>query len=126
MNLLRNSAIKLLVALALAIGAMTPPAFATGWRSCTAARSLAVTTVTGNVQLGTCDTTIIIYNVTSQEVFYAVGTSSGTAASTSTSDSIPGNFYVIVDLPKSTTGMYLAGITAATTTTLRVVMGKVI
>ena len=92
--------------------------------------TLAVTTSSSNVQLSACGPVVIVYNITSQEAFYALGAASSTAATAQTSStsapaantySIPGNDFVTLNANNQTP--YLAAITATSTTTLRIVQG---
>lgn len=94
--------------------------------------TLAVTGSSANVQLSTCGPVIIIYNITSQEAFYAYGTTSTTAATAQTSStatpiagtySLPGNSFITLNIGNLAAGVYLAAITATSTTTLRIVQG---
>ena len=94
--------------------------------------TLAVTGTSSNVQLSTCGPVAIVYNISTQEAFYALGSTSATAAvaqSSTTSPvasqySIPGNTYVVINVPNAgAPAWYLAAITATSTTTLRIVQG---
>ena len=97
--------------------------------------TLAVTGTSSNVQLSNCGPVVILYNISSQEAFYDVGTSSSlsiaSAPSTSTSApstsapySLPGNSFVTLNLGgMGDAGFYLAGITATSTATIRIVQG---
>ena len=86
--------------------------------------SLSVSGTSSNELLSTCGPSVIIYNITSQEAFYELGSNSSTTATTS-SPSIPGNTFVILSVPFGQgTVAYLAAITASSTTTLRVVQGS--
>jgi hypothetical protein len=85
-----------------------------------AASSLAVSGASNNVLLSTCGPTVILFNVTSQEAFFTTGTTSATAATTS-SYSIPGNAYIVISISLTTT--YLAAITSTSTTTIRILQG---
>ena len=87
-----------------------------------AAKTLAVTTTTGNVALSTCGSTIILYNTTSQEAYFNVGTASKTAATTSTFYA-PAGSYVVLQTPTGVVS-YLAGITPTSTTTFKIVQGQ--
>ena len=82
-------------------------------------KSLAVTSSTANVQLGTCGPTIILYNISSQEAYYNYGSTSAVTATTS-SYYIPGGGFIVLNLPA---GSWLAGITPTSTTTFKVVQG---
>ena len=76
-----------------------------------------------NVQLSVCGPTVLLMNITSQEAFYNVGPTSSTAA-TVNSYSIPGNSFQLLTVPSNGAGgWWLAAITAANSTTLRVVQG---
>lgn len=103
--------------------AQNPPL---GLTPCTAnpPASLAVSNVSSNVRMGTCGATVIVYNITSQEVFWLLGAASSTAATTS-ANSLPGNTYVVLSVPTvSGSGYYFAAITASSTSTLRFVQGS--
>lgn len=93
--------------------------------------TLAVTGTSANVALSKCGAVVIVYNITSQEAFYALGaTSAATATAQSSSTvapvasqmSIPGNQFVVLQIPPDTPG-FLAAITGTSTTTLRIVQG---
>src|SRR6185312_14660687 len=84
-----------------------------------AAKSLSVTGSTGNVALSNCGPTVILYNTTSQEAYYNVGSASTTAATTS-SYYIPGGGFIVLQVPSGTV-WYLAGITPTSTTTFKAV-----
>lgn len=86
-----------------------------------AAKSLAVTTTTGNVALSSCGPTAILYNTSSQEAYYNVASASTTTATTS-SYYIPGGGFIVLQVPSGTV-WYLAGITPTSTTTFKVVQG---
>lgn len=85
-----------------------------------AAKSLSVTTSTGNVLLSSCGQVVILYNTSSQEAYYNWGSSSTTAATTA-GNYIPGGGFIVLNLPPAT---YLAGITPTSTTTFKVVQGS--
>lgn len=82
--------------------------------------SISVTTTTGNVAITGAGTTLRLANVSAVECFVATGVGSGVAATTA-GFSVPGNSQVLITVPSATT--YLAAITAATTTTLRISRG---
>lgn len=85
--------------------------------------SLSATVASSNVQLSRCGPTVILYNITSTEAFYNLGQTSTTVATTS-SASIPGNTYVVLNVPnQQAAGIFIAAITAGGATTLRVVQG---
>lgn len=101
-----------------------------GISSC-AGGTLAVTNSSANVLLSTCGPVVIIYNITSQEAFYAFGAASTTAATAQSgstaapvagSYSLPGNSFVTLNI-SNLTAAYLAAITGSSTTTLRIVQG---
>lgn len=112
---------KYLISVLCAFVWFTAPALAqvAGITPC-AAESLSVTGSTGNVALSGCGAVAIVYNITSQEAFYNLGTSSVTA--TTSNYSIPGNAFVVLQVSTSPS-QFLAAITASSTTTLRVVQG---
>lgn len=87
-----------------------------------AAKTLSVTTTTGNVALSTCGQTVILYNTTSQEAYFNVGTASNTAATTSTFYA-PAGSYVVLQAPTGVVS-YLAGITPTATTTFKIIQGQ--
>jgi hypothetical protein len=96
-----------------------------GFTPCTAsagAQTLSVSGTSSNVQLATCGPNVMLFNITSQEAFYNLGSTSSTAATTS-SFSIPGNSYIVLTVPNATVGYWLAAITATSTTTLRISQG---
>jgi hypothetical protein len=82
--------------------------------------SMGVTTSSSTLALPRCGATVILYNLTSQEAFYAISTSSSVTATTS-SFSLPGGFYVVLNIGSAQT--YLAAIVAANTTTIRITQG---
>lgn len=93
--------------------------------------TLAVTGSSANVQLSTCGPVVIVYNISSQEAFYAVGSTSSIAATSQSSsttapaantNSIPGNSFVTLNV-SNLAASWLAAITATSTTTLRIVQG---
>ena len=68
-------------------------------------------------------------NLTSQEAFFKIGQLSSTTATTTVTDSysLPGGAYILLVVPGLTgtgTGWYFAGITATSTTTIRLVQGN--
>jgi hypothetical protein len=112
-------AVALSIGLALAPTALLAQAGLAGISPC-AAETLAVSNVSANVQLSACGPVVILYNISSQELFYNFGAASNAAATTS-NFSLPGNTYVVLNL--NTSGGFIAAITAASTTTLRIVQG---
>ena len=91
-----------------------------GITPCAAPTALSVTATSSNVQLSACGTTVLLWNVTSQEAFFTYGTASNTAATTS-SYSLPGNAFIVLNV--DTNKPYLAAITASSTTTIRIIQG---
>lgn len=86
-----------------------------------AAKSLSVTGSTGNVALSSCGPVAILYNTTSQEAYYNIGSSAAITATTS-SFYIPGGGFVVLQVPSGVVWT-LAGITPTSTTTFKVVQG---
>jgi hypothetical protein len=129
---MRNHLRRLAVATCLfaaGIAPALPQAGLAGLSPC-AGGTLAASNVSSNVQLSACGPVVILYNTSSQEVFYAIGPTSAiaaTAQSSSTSApsannySLPGNTYVVLNV--NTQSAYLAAITASSTATLRIVQG---
>lgn len=106
--------------------ALCPPSFAqqnSGISPCTTdpPASLSVTTSSANVQLGTCGPTVVVLNITSQEVFFKLGATSAIIAAT-TSNSLPGNTFIVLSVP--TSGQWFAAITASGTSTIRFIQGR--
>lgn len=91
-----------------------------GITPCTPAASLSVSTISSNVQLSACGATVLLWNTGTQEAFFNYGTTSSTAATTS-SWSLPGASFVVLNL--GTSRPYLAAITASSSTTIRIVQG---
>lgn len=84
--------------------------------------TLSVSNSSANVQLAPGCPTVILMNITSQEAFLNLGTASSTAATTS-GWSIPGNTFLVFNVPDKGTGYYLAAITSSSTTTIRIIQG---
>lgn len=82
--------------------------------------SLSVTTSTGRVAVSGEGSSLRLANVTSVECFVKVG--DVTVVATTGDFSIPGNTAIIISIPNTAT--YVAAITAATTTTLRISRGE--
>jgi hypothetical protein len=96
--------------------------YAAGISPC-AAETLSVSGTSSNVQLSLCGPTVLLQNIGSQEMFFNIGAASTTAATTS-NYSIPGNTFIVINVPNGQPlGWYLAGITSTSTTTLRVTQG---
>ena len=95
-----------------------------------APNSLSVTGTSSNVQLSQCGPSVILENITSQEAFFKIGQASTTTATTTATDSysLPGGAYMVIVVPTpnpgSASGWYLAGITATSTTTIRILQGN--
>lgn len=87
-----------------------------------AAKSLSVSAASSNVALDACGPTTIVYNITTQEAFYKLVTTSGGTATTS-DFSLPGSTFVVLQFAQGT-ATWLAGITASSTTTFRIVQGR--
>ena len=87
----------------------------------TGAFTIAVTGTSGNQLLSTCGPSVLLSNVGTQELFYQLGTTSATAATTS-SYSLPGNTFILLTVP-NLTPTYVAAITSTSTTTLRISQG---
>jgi hypothetical protein len=120
---MKRAGLLLLVAL-LALG---PPASAQqsrGFTPCTISQSsISVNTGSQNVQLSTCGPTAILYNLTTQEIFYKLGATASTTATTS-DNSLPGSSYVVLNVPfAGSAGFWIAAIAAANSSTLRIVQG---
>lgn len=117
MRLLKTT--LLVGALACSIG----PAAGQGITPCTPSATLSVTAASSNVQLSACSGVVLLWNVGTTEAFYKYGTVSTTVATTSTDSwSIPGSSFIVLNL--GTARPYLAAITAAGTTTLRITQGQ--
>jgi hypothetical protein len=124
---------KLLATAALLVALSIPQAIAQsgapkGISPC-APNSLSVSGTSSNVQLSTCGSSLIIMNLTSQEAFFKIGQQSTTAATTTVTDSysIPGGAYILLTVPGlagAGAGWYFAAITAASTTTIRLIQGN--
>lgn len=98
------------------------PQYAAGITPCSS-NSISVSGTSANVQLSTCAQTILLWNVSTQELFYNFGTASSTAATTS-NYSLPGNSFIVLNLgTPGGAAYYLAAITGASTTTLRITQG---
>lgn len=83
-------------------------------------RTMTPTTSSSRVQFNSCGSTLIVYNTTSEEVFYALGNSSVVA--TTGSLSIPGGYFVVLNIGSQ--GTYFAAIVGANTTILRFTQGR--
>ena len=84
----------------------------------TGAASLAVSSVTGRVALPNSDPTVIIQNTGTTNAFFKLGSVSVNAATTDYS--IPAGYSIAIKIVAET---YLAGITAADTTTFKILQG---
>jgi len=85
----------------------------------TGTKTISASVTSSNVQVHSCANIAILYNITSQEAFYSVGTASSQTAAV-TDFSLPGNTYVVLSVPR---GGWVAAITASSTTTIRLVPG---
>jgi hypothetical protein len=97
----------------------------TGFAPCvnaTGAFTIAVTGSSANQLLTTCGPSVLLANVGTQELFYQLGSTSSTTATTS-SYSLPGNTFILLIIPQITP-TYVAAITATSTTTLRISQGN--
>src|SRR5262245_55771 len=108
-----------LLASTLCVPAQQPPR---GFSTCTGnpPAALSVSNVSSNVKLSTCGPSVLLLNIGTTEAFWATGSASTTAATTS-SNSIPAGSYQLLIVP--TDGWYLAAITSSSTTTLRILQG---
>jgi hypothetical protein len=122
------------LALALLVGSPAQAQSAQAGIATCAGGTLAVSGTSSNVQLSNCGPVVILYNIGSQEAFYTFGATSSAAATAQSSStsapvantySLPGDQYIILNLPLGfgTTAGYLAAITATSTTTIRIVQG---
>lgn len=112
---------RVLIAACVAVLAIAPTLARADALRAEGAASLSVTGSTGNVALPGSGNTLQICNVGTTEAFWALGGSTVTAATTSFS--APGSTclsYTIDNAP----GLYLAAITASSTTTLRLTVGR--
>lgn len=113
-----------IIALVSALSCLAGPSYSQGITPCTPSATLAVTAASSNVQLSACSGVVLLWNVGATEAFYKYGTASTTAATTGTDSwSIPATSFVVLNL--GTNRPYLAAITAAGTTTLRITQGQV-
>ena len=120
-----------------ALGAVFAVALGVGWASaqsptgitpCTGnpPGAIAVNTGSQNVQLSNCGPTLIVYNISAVEVFYVIGSASSTVATVS-SNPLPGNTFVVLNVPGqpgSVPGWYFAVITATGTSSVQFVQGR--
>jgi hypothetical protein len=104
------------IASGLGIGIRPAKAVLAGITVCSA-NTISVSNSSSAITLSSCGPVVIIYNITSQEAFYNTG-----ATATTSNYSIPGNSYVVLQVPQANPGQ-LSAITASSTTTLRIVQG---
>ena len=109
-----------LFVLACLLGCLLPASAQQGITPC-ASNSISVSGTSANVQLSACGQTVLLWNVGTQELFYNYGPLSSEAATTS-GNSLPGNSFVVLNLGYNQ--LYLAAITASSTTTLRITQGQ--
>jgi hypothetical protein len=127
-NALRSSLFgaALALAAALLVSSIPPAAAQTpsglGLCSTDPPAALSVSVTSSNVQLGSCGPTVIVYNITSQEAFYKVGSSSSVTAAV-TGNPLPGNTFVVLNVPTGRAAYWFAAITSSSTTTLQFVQG---
>jgi len=116
--------IALLASGLFSLGLMTAGASAqttpNGFSPCGSGITLSASSVTSNALLNQCGSVAVIWNIGSQEAFVSYGPQSSQAATTS-SMSVPGGAAVVLQVGN---GNYLAAITSASTTTLRVSVGN--
>lgn len=93
---------------------------AQGISPCGTAQTISASSSSSNIQLGNCSGYVLLWNIGTIEAFYNYGTPSTTVATTS-NWSIPPASYILLNL--GTNRPYLAGITASSTTTLRITQG---
>ena len=98
----------------------TAPASAQQGITPCAPATLAVSNTSANVQMSACGETALLWNVGTQEAFYRIGVGSGTTAVT-TDNSLPGNSFVVINVGNAK--LYLAAITASSTTNIRITQG---
>lgn len=109
--------------------AALPQSGTSGYAPC-AAGTIAVTATSANTQLSACGPIVILYNISSQEIFYLLGAASTTVAvagsgsalapATTNSASLPGNSSVVLNV--NTQAWYLAAIApSGDSSTLRIV-----
>lgn len=117
----------LLTSLFLAAGqaaAQAPPGFSPSGPTATCAvpTALSVSGASSRTALGAvnpCGASVVLYNVGTQEVFYRLG--DNTAVATITDNSLPAGSFVVLSILVSQTNV--AAITAAATSTVRVLQG---
>jgi hypothetical protein len=96
------------------------PCTATTTNPAPGAQTVSVSNSAASIQFSNCGPTALVWNVGAQEVFYSVGPS-GSAAATSSGNSIPGNSFVVLNVGYSQ--LVLSAITATSTSTLRITQG---
>lgn len=92
-----------------------------GITPCTPANTISVSNSSTNIQLSACGPTVLLWNIGTQEAFFKYGSSSSQVATTN-DWSLPGNSFIVLNL--GTSQLYLAAITASSTTTIRVIQGQ--
>lgn len=92
-----------------------------GMTPCGNGITLSVTGTTSNSQLSACGSAAIIWNIGATEAFLNLGSASNTAATTS-GWSIPAGGAIVLNTGRAP--LYIAAITASSTTTIRVVQGN--
>lgn len=92
-----------------------------GLTPCGAGIALSVTAASSNSQLSSCGSTVVVWNTGSNTAYLNWGTASGTTATTS---GWPLPAGTAITLNSGRAGLYLAAITASSTTTLAVFQGN--
>ena len=113
---------RLLVAFACLLASVVGASAGQGIIPCSGtagAQTISVSNSAASIQFSNCGPTALVWNVGSQEAFYLVS-SAGTAATTS-SYSIPGNSFVVLNIGYAQ--YYLSAITSSSTTTLHITQG---
>jgi hypothetical protein len=94
---------------------------AAGLTPCSIGVSISVSNVSSNSQLSTCGQVAVVWNTGSTTAFFNWGTASNTAATVS-GWVLPAGTAITLNTGRA--GLYLAAITAASTTTLQIVQGN--
>jgi hypothetical protein len=121
--MVRSRALRASVAATLFLASLISPIYAQSEAMgppC-ATSSLVVSTGTSNTALSRCAATLIVYNVTNQEVFVKISNSASVTA-TLNDQSIPGGYFFRYTLATNQQ-QYIAAIVAANSTTLRLTTG---
>lgn len=97
-------------------------ATAAGITPCGNGLTLSVSNTSSNVQLNACGSSVVLWNIGSTEVFFNLGAASSTVAAAATSLSLPAGGGITLNTGRAP--LYLAAITASSTSTLRIVQGN--